>query len=110
MARLPEEFISQIKSANDIVDMFRTYADVKKRGRIYVCCCPFHSEKTPSCTIYPENSSFYCFGCHEGGDVIRFVMLTDNVSYIEAVRDSRTKVRYDRPFPESRRKIQSVAP
>ena len=86
MARLPEEFISQIKSANDIVDMFRTYADVKKRGRIYVCCCPFHSEKTPSCTIYPENSSFYCFGCHEGGDVIRFVMLTDNVSYIEAVK------------------------
>ena len=87
MARLPEEFISQIKSANDIVDMFRTYADVKKRGRIYVCCCPFHSEKTPSCTIYPDDDPhFYCFGCHEGGDVIKFVMLTDNVSYIEAVK------------------------
>ncbi|MBR0484516.1 MAG: DNA primase, partial [Oscillospiraceae bacterium] len=87
MARLPDEFISQLKSANDIVDMFRTYADVKKRGRIYVCCCPFHSEKTPSCTIYPDDDPhFYCFGCHEGGDVIRFVMLTDNVSYMEAVR------------------------
>ncbi|MBR4320232.1 MAG: hypothetical protein IKP69_09345, partial [Oscillospiraceae bacterium] len=50
MARLSDEFISQLKSANDIVDLFRTYADVKKHGRIYTCCCPFHSEKTPSCT------------------------------------------------------------
>jgi len=86
MARLPEEFISQIKTANDIVDLFRAYADVKKRGRIYVCCCPFHSEKTPSCTIYPESNSFYCFGCHVGGDVIKFTMLTDQVNYIEAVK------------------------
>ncbi len=86
MARLPEEFISQVKAANDIVDLFRAYADVQKRGRIYVCCCPFHSEKTPSCTIYPDNASFYCFGCHVGGDVIKFTMLTDNVNYIEAVK------------------------
>ncbi len=86
MAKLPEEFLTQLKAANDIVDLFRIYADVKKRGRIYVCCCPFHSEKTPSCTIYPENNSFYCFGCHTGGDVIKFVSLTENVSYMEAVK------------------------
>ncbi|MBR7083692.1 MAG: DNA primase [Oscillospiraceae bacterium] len=85
MARLSDEFISQLKSANDIVDLFRTYADVKKHGRIYTCCCPFHSEKTPSCTIYPESASFYCFGCHVGGDVVKFVMLMDNVNYMEAV-------------------------
>ena len=86
MPRLSDEFISQLKSANDIVDLFRTYADVKKHGRIYTCCCPFHSEKTPSCTIYPESASFYCFGCHVGGDAVKFVMLMDNVSYMEAVR------------------------
>lgn len=86
MAKLPEEFISQLKSANDIVDLFSTYADLKKRGRVYVCCCPFHAEKTASCTIYPENNSFYCFGCGTGGDIIKFIRLTDNVSYMEAVR------------------------
>ena len=87
MAKLPEEFISRLKSANDIVDLFRLHADLKKRGRIYVCCCPFHAEKTPSCTIYPDDDPhFYCFGCHEGGDVITFVMKTENLTYMEAVR------------------------
>ena len=86
MARLPDEFIQRIRDANDIVDMFRSYADVKKRGRTYVCCCPFHSEKTPSCTIYPENQSFYCFGCGVGGDAINFVRKMDNVGYLDAVQ------------------------
>ncbi|MDE6657287.1 MAG: DNA primase, partial [Oscillospiraceae bacterium] len=86
MARLPEEFISQLKQANSIVDLFSAYADLKKRGRVYVCCCPFHAEKTPSCTIYPETHSFYCFGCGESGDVIKFLMKIDDLSYIDAVR------------------------
>lgn len=86
MARLPEEFLQRLRDANDIVEIFRSYADVKKRGRTYVCCCPFHSEKTPSCTIYPENQSFYCFGCGVGGDAITFVRKMDNVGYIDAVQ------------------------
>ena len=86
MASIPEEFIEQVKFANDIVDLFRLYADVKKSGRIYLCCCPFHAEKTPSCAIYPESNSFYCFGCHVGGDVIKFITLTENVSYVEAIQ------------------------
>ncbi|MDE6088008.1 MAG: hypothetical protein K2G25_06440, partial [Oscillospiraceae bacterium] len=57
-----------------------------KRGRIYVCCCPFHAEKTPSCTVYPEeNAHFYCFGCGESGDVISFLMKIENLSYMDAV-------------------------
>ncbi|MBQ8927976.1 MAG: DNA primase [Oscillospiraceae bacterium] len=86
MPLFPEEFISRLRERNDIVDLFRMYADVKKRGRTYVCCCPFHSEKTPSCTIYPETQSFYCFGCGAGGDALTFVMRMDNLSYPEAVR------------------------
>ena len=86
MPLFPEEFISRLRERNDIVELFRMYADVKKRGRTYVCCCPFHSEKTPSCTIYPETQSFYCFGCGAGGDVLTFVMRTDNLSYPDAVR------------------------
>ena len=86
MAILPEEFISQLKQANSIIDLFNTYADLKKRGRVYVCCCPFHAEKTPSCTIYPETNSFYCFGCGEAGDVIGFLMKIEDLSYMNAVR------------------------
>lgn len=85
MARLPDEFIQRLRDASDIVDMFRAYADVKKRGRTFVCCCPFHSEKTPSCTIYPENQSFFCFGCGVGGDAISFVRKMENVGYLDAV-------------------------
>ncbi len=86
MAKLPEEFISRLKATNDIVEVFRMYADLKKRGRIYVCCCPLHAEKTPSCTIYPDSASFYCFGCHEGGDVITLLMKVEHLSYMEAVK------------------------
>ena len=74
MARLPEEFILRLREQTDIVELFRTYADVKKRGRTYVCCCPFHSEKTPSCHIWTDDPHFYCFGCGSGGDVITFAL------------------------------------
>ncbi|MDE5768562.1 MAG: hypothetical protein K2H82_04175 [Oscillospiraceae bacterium] len=87
MTKLSEEFISQLKEANPIVDVFNSYVQLKKRGRIYVCCCPFHVEKTPSCTVYPEESAhFYCFGCGESGDVISFLMKIENLSYMDAVR------------------------
>lgn len=86
MARLPEEYLKRLQDATNIVDLFSTYANVKKRGRTYVCCCPFHSEKTPSCTIYPDNQSFYCFGCGAGGTVFTFVQKTENVSFMDAVR------------------------
>lgn len=86
MARLPEEFLHRLREANDIVDLFSSYANVKRRGRTYVCCCPFHSEKTPSCTIYPEDQSFYCFGCGVGGSAITFIQKTENVGFMDAVR------------------------
>ncbi|MBQ4465883.1 MAG: DNA primase [Oscillospiraceae bacterium] len=102
---MPEEFIQQLRDANDIVELFRSYADVKKRGRTYVCCCPFHSEKTPSCTIYPESQSFYCFGCGVGGDAINFVRKMDNVGYIDAVQILAQRVGLQMPArsPEEQR-------
>lgn len=83
---LPEDFIHRLRDANDITDTFSSYANLKRRGRTYVCNCPFHSEKTPSCTIFPDTQSFYCFGCGAGGDVISLVMRMENLPYIEAVR------------------------
>lgn len=105
MARLPEEFMQRLRDSNDIVELFRSYADVKKRGRTYVCCCPFHSEKTPSCTIYPESQSFYCYGCGVGGDAITFVRKMDNVGYLDAVQILAQRVGLQLPqrTPEEQR-------
>lgn len=83
---LPEEFIYRLRESNDITSAFGMYVNLKKRGRTHVCNCPFHSEKTPSCTVFPDTQSFYCFGCGAGGDVITFTMKMENLSYIEAVR------------------------
>ncbi|MFA5658689.1 MAG: DNA primase [Oscillospiraceae bacterium] len=83
---LSEDFLYQLKAANSIDSIMSDYATLKKQGRNYVCLCPFHSEKSPSCTVYTDTESFYCFGCGAGGDVITFIMKIENLDYIEAVR------------------------
>ena len=83
---IPEEIINEIKYRNDIETVMAPYVDLKRRGKNLVGLCPFHNEKTPSFTVYPENGSFYCFGCGAGGDVFSFVKLIENLDYIEAVK------------------------
>ena len=83
---LSEQFISELKARNDIEDVVGSYVNVKRRGRNLVGLCPFHSEKTPSFTVYPASQSFYCFGCGAGGDVVTFVRRMENLDYIEAVK------------------------
>ncbi len=84
--RLSDDFLARIKDSNDIYDVVSSYVPLKKTGSDYVCCCPFHSEKTPSCHIYMATQSFYCFGCGAAGDVINFVRLYENLDYMESVR------------------------
>lgn len=95
---LSDDFLYKVKSANSIESIMSSYTQLKRRGHNYVCLCPFHSEKTPSCTVYPDNQSFYCFGCGAGGDIITFVMKSENLSYIEAVRYLAEKAGI--PMPE----------
>lgn len=83
---LPADFLERLRSANRIDDVMSGYVTLKRAGRTSKCLCPFHSEKTPSCVVYPDTESFYCFGCGVGGDVISFIMNIENLSYIEAVR------------------------
>ncbi|MCL2755241.1 MAG: DNA primase [Oscillospiraceae bacterium] len=83
---LPVEFLMRLKDANDITTAFSSYGELRRAGRDYVCLCPFHSEKSPSCHIYTDDPHFYCFGCGKGGDVITFTQLTQNLDYISAVR------------------------
>lgn len=84
--KLSEQFLDQLKNANEITSVMSSYVALKRAGRDNVCLCPFHSEKTPSCHIYAENQSFYCFGCGAGGDVINFIRLIENLDYMESVR------------------------
>lgn len=83
---LPESFLSELTSRNDIESVASSYVNLKRRGRTLVGLCPFHGEKTPSFTVYPETSSFYCFGCGAGGDVITFIKKIENLDYMDAVR------------------------
>ena len=83
---IPEDIISEIKYRNDIETAISQYVNLKRRGKNLVGLCPFHSEKTPSFTVYPENGSFYCFGCGVGGDVFTFTGLIENLDYIESVK------------------------
>ena len=83
---IPEDIINEIKYRNDIETAISQYVNLKRRGKNLVGLCPFHSEKTPSFTVYPENGSFYCFGCGVGGDVFTFTGLIENLDYIESVK------------------------
>lgn len=83
---LPDSFLQELKERSDIVSIVSSYVNLKRRGRNLVGLCPFHTEKTPSFNLYPENGSFYCFGCGAGGDVITFIRRIENLDYIEAVR------------------------
>ncbi len=83
---IPPEVIAEIKYKNDIESVISPYVQLKRRGKNLVGLCPFHNEKTPSFTVYPENGSFYCFGCGTGGDIFTFTGLIENLDYIEAVR------------------------
>lgn len=83
---ISEEFLTLLRDRTDIEDLLSSYVSLKRRGKNLVGLCPFHSEKTPSFTVYPENGSFYCFGCGAGGDVITFVRRMENLDYVEAVK------------------------
>ncbi|MDE6036076.1 MAG: DNA primase [Ruminococcus sp.] len=81
-----DEFLDILRRENPVENVIGNYIQLRKNGRNYVCSCPFHSEKTPSFTVFPDTQSFYCFGCGAGGDVITFIMKTENIDFVEALR------------------------
>lgn len=84
---ISDQVIEQIRMSSDIVSVIGDYVpDLKKAGRNWKACCPFHTEKTPSFVVNPEKGIFKCFGCGVAGDVFKFVTLIENISWIEAVR------------------------
>ena len=83
---LGEEFLSELRMRTDIETLISSYVVLKRRGKTLVGLCPFHNEKTPSFTVYPESQSFYCFGCGSGGDAVTFLRKIENLGEIDAVK------------------------
>lgn len=86
MGRITEESIRRIKDASDIVEVINRYVPLRRAGSAWKACCPFHPEKTPSFSVNPTRQSFKCFGCGVGGDVVKFVMMFENIDYPTALR------------------------
>jgi len=82
----PDSVLDEVRSAVNIVSLASEYVALRKRGRNHVARCPFHNEKTPSFNVSEEKQIFMCFGCGVGGDVFRFVMQIEHLSFVEAVQ------------------------
>ncbi len=92
---IPQEKISEIQHASDIIQIISEYVHLKQSGRNFIGLCPFHSEKTPSFTVNPEKKLFKCFGCGEGGTVFNFIMKKEGFSFIETVKLVASKSHID---------------
>jgi len=81
-----DEELEQLKSTVPIEDLVSRYVPLQRSGQNYIAQCPFHEDHNPSFVVYPQNQSFYCFGCHASGDVLSFLMQVEHLSFPEAFR------------------------
>lgn len=86
MPWFPEDWIDEVVSRNNIVDVVSEYVAIKPRGRGYFGLCPFHNEKTASFHVSPERQIYHCFGCGEGGNVVSFIMNMERMEFVEAMK------------------------
>lgn len=84
--KLSEDFLNELRYKNPIEEVISSYVVLKRAGSTYKGLCPFHNERTPSFTVYPNTNSFYCFGCQNGGDAVTFIKNAENLDYMEAVK------------------------
>lgn len=83
--RIPESFIEDIIARTDLVDLIGSRVKLKRTGKNYAACCPFHEEKTPSFTVSPHKQFYYCFGCGASGNAVGFLMDYDRIGFVDAV-------------------------
>ncbi len=95
--RIPQQFIDELMSRVDIVDVIDERVSLKKQGKDYMACCPFHTEKTPSFSVSPQKQFYYCFGCGAHGTAIGFLMDYAHMEFPEAVEELAARVGMDVP-------------
>lgn len=85
--RIPQHFVDELVARTDIIEVIGGRVQLKRAGREYKACCPFHDEKTPSFTVSPDKQFYHCFGCGAHGTALGFVMEYDNLGFVEAVEE-----------------------
>ena len=98
---IPQDFIDDLIARADIVDIVGRRVQLKKAGREFKACCPFHDEKTPSFTLSPGKGFYHCFGCGAHGTAIGFLMEFDHMSFVEAIESLATSMGVEVPRSES---------
>ena len=99
---IPQRFIDDLLNRTDIVEVVGARVQLKKTGKNYSACCPFHQEKTPSFTVSPDKQFYYCFGCGAGGNALGFVMDHDHLDFPQAVEELAKRAGLEVPREEAR--------
>ncbi|WP_373389473.1 DNA primase [Pseudomonas alcaligenes] len=100
---IPQSFIDDLLNRTDIVEVVSSRIQLKKAGKNYTACCPFHKEKTPSFSVSPDKQFYYCFGCGAGGNALGFVMDHDSLDFPQAVEELAKRAGMDIPREDSGR-------
>ena len=95
--RIPQNFIDDLITRSDIVEVINARVPLKRKGKEFTACCPFHNEKTPSFTVSQNKQFYYCFGCHAKGNAIGFLMDYEHLSYIDAIESLAADQHLDVP-------------
>ena len=95
---IPRQFIDDLLTKSNIVDVINARVKLKKAGRDYQACCPFHHEKTPSFTVSEKKQFYYCFGCGAKGNAISFLMDYDKLEFVEAVEELAASAGLEVPY------------
>ncbi len=101
-------FLDEVKERNDITEIINRHVPLKRAGSNFTGLCPFHSEKTPSFTVFPSTQNYYCFGCGAGGDVVTFVMNTEGLDYPSAIEYLANRAGI--PMERDEKSYQSASP
>ena len=101
--RIPQDFIDDLVARADIVEVVGRRVELKKAGREFKACCPFHDEKTPSFTVSPHKGFYHCFGCGAHGTAIGFLMEFDHMSFVDAIESLASQMGVEVPRDESDR-------
>ncbi len=99
--RIPQSFIDEIITRADIVEIIDGFVSLKKKGKEYMACCPFHDEKTASFTVSPEKQFYHCFGCGAHGTALGFLMEYEHLDFVEAVEALAQQLGLDVPRDQS---------
>lgn len=105
---IPQHTIDQILDRTDIVDLIGQRVKLKKSGRTYSGCCPFHQEKSPSFHVYRDKQYYHCFGCQANGNAIRFLMDIDGRNFIDVMQELSNKTGIDLPKDQHEQKKTGV--